>query len=175
MDASNKTFEFGGARGVVTPLKPTRTSLFVLVSVFIVTADQIAKHWAATSLNDGHVVPVIWTLQFNLAFNSGMAFSQGTNLGPLIGVLAMGATVALVFALQKCSTIFSGVSIGLVLGGAVGNILDRLFRDEGWLRGSVVDFIDFQWFPIFNIADMGVTIGGALFVLGAMTQKKDLL
>ena len=62
--------------------------------------------------------------------------------------------------------------MGLVLGGAVGNVLDRLLRGEGWLHGSVVDFIDLQWFPVFNVADMGVTIGGALLVLGALTQKE---
>ncbi len=87
----------------------------------------------------------------------------------------MGATVGLLVVLKKSATMLSGISIGLVLGGAIGNILDRLFRDEGWLRGSVVDFIDLQWFPIFNVADMGVTIGGFLLVLGAITQKKAFL
>ena len=57
------------------------------------------------------------------------------------------------------------VAAGFVLGGAVGNLVDRIFRDDGWLRGSVVDFIDFQWFPIFNVADIAVNVGGAIFVL----------
>ncbi|MSO60026.1 MAG: signal peptidase II [Ilumatobacteraceae bacterium] len=154
--------------------KKYNTTFFAIVATVIVIVDQITKHWAASSLNDGHVVHVIWTLQFSLAFNSGMAFSQGTNLGPFIGTLAMGATIALAFALGKSPSILSGVGMGLVLGGAIGNILDRLFRGQGWLRGSVVDFIDFQWFPVFNVADMGVTIGGALLVLGALIKKKAL-
>lgn len=156
------------------PLKRQNTKLFAMVAVIVVIADQVAKHWATSSLNDGHVVHVIWTLQFSLAFNSGMAFSQGTNFGPVIGILAMGALVALAFALGKSPSTLTGVSMGLVLGGAVGNVLDRLLRGKGWLRGSVVDFIDLQWFPVFNIADMGVTIGGALLVLGALTQKEVL-
>ena len=53
----------------------------------------------------------------------------------------------------------------MIVGGALGNVLDRLFRGDGWMHGAVVDFIDFQWFPIFNVADMGVTIGAALLVL----------
>ncbi|MEQ1699984.1 MAG: signal peptidase II, partial [Ilumatobacteraceae bacterium] len=56
---------------------------------------------------------------------------------------------------------------------ALGNLVDRLFRGDGWLRGSVVDFIDFQWFPIFNVADMGVNVGGALFVLWSAFAPQD--
>ena len=57
------------------------------------------------------------------------------------------------------------VAAGLVMGGAVGNLADRIFRGDGWLDGAVIDFIDFQWFPIFNVADMGVNVGGALFII----------
>lgn len=156
------------------PLKRPNTKLFVMVAVIVAATDQVTKHWAVSSLNDGHVVHVIWTLQFFLAFNSGMAFSQGTNFGPIIGILAMGALVVLAFALGKSPSTLTGVSMGLVLGGAVGNVLDRLLRGQGWLHGSVVDFIDLQWFPVFNVADMGVTIGGVLLVLGALTQKEVL-
>ena len=60
-----------------------------------------------------------------------------------------------------------------MVGGAIGNLLDRLFRGDAWLHGSVVDFIDFQWFPIFNVADMGVNIGGALFVLWSLFSKQE--
>ena len=60
-----------------------------------------------------------------------------------------------------------GNTKGLFQSGAIGNILDRLVRSPGWLRGGVVDFIDFQWFPIFNVADMAITIGGALLVISS--------
>ena len=59
----------------------------------------------------------------------------------------------------------TGVAAGLIAGGALGNLADRMFRGDRFLHGAVIDFIDFQWFPIFNIADMAIDIGGALFVL----------
>jgi signal peptidase II len=59
------------------------------------------------------------------------------------------------------------VGIGLVVGGAVGNLLDRILRaGDGFLQGGVVDFIDAQWWPIFNIADIGVVVGAVLLVIG---------
>ena len=61
-----------------------------------------------------------------------------------------------------------GVAVGLVIGGSIGNVLDRLFRGEGWLRGQVVDFIDLQWWPIFNVADMAIVVGGVLLVVSTL-------
>ena len=60
----------------------------------------------------------------------------------------------------------------MLIGGALGNVVDRVFRGEGWLHGSVVDFIDFQWFPIFNVADIGVDVGAALFVLATYLASR---
>jgi len=64
------------------------------------------------------------------------------------------------------------VLVGMVAGGAAGNIVDRLFRGDAWLRGAVVDFIDLQWWPIFNIADAAIVLGaGALVVASLMPEK----
>ena len=63
------------------------------------------------------------------------------------------------------------VAIGLVLGGAVGNLLDRVFRGDGWLDGKVIDFIDFNFFPTFNVADSAITIGAILAVLLAFRDR----
>jgi signal peptidase II len=52
-----------------------------------------------------------------------------------------------------------------VIGGSVGNVVDRLFRNDGWFDGAVVDFIDLQWWPIFNVADIGIVIGGGILLL----------
>ena len=62
--------------------------------------------------------------------------------------------------------------IGCVIGGAAGNLIDRAFRQEAWLRGSVVDFIDFQWFPIFNIADIAINVGAAALILNAVLAAR---
>jgi signal peptidase II len=140
-------------------------SLSLLVAAVVVGLDQLSKHWAVSQLNDGHTVHVLWTLQFNLAFNSGMAFGSGQGLGPFIGVIAVVVVVFLLLSLRLASGKLSVVAIGLIVGGAMGNIVDRLFREDAWLHGRVVDFIDFQWFPIFNIADMCVNVGGGLLIV----------
>jgi signal peptidase II len=140
-------------------------SLSLLVAAVVVGLDQLSKHWAVSQLNDGHTVHVLWTLQFNLAFNSGMAFGGGQGLGPFIGVIAVVVVVFLLLSLRQTSGKLSVVAIGLIVGGAMGNIVDRLFREDAWLHGRVVDFIDFQWFPIFNIADMCVNVGGGLLIV----------
>ena len=111
---------------------------------------------------------MFWTLQFNLAFNSGMAFSRGEGFGPVIAVVATGVIVWLLISLRTESSRLSTVGMGLVIGGAAGNLIDRLFRGEAWLRGAVVDFIDFQWFPIFNIADIAINVGAAALILNAV-------
>jgi signal peptidase II len=142
------------------------------IAVAVAILDQVTKHWALDALSDGRPRHVLWTLQWNLTFNSGMAFSRGQGAGPYIGALALIVVVVLVVSLRRAGSAVSAVAVGLVVGGAIGNLIDRLFRGDAWLRGSVVDFIDFQWFPIFNVADMGVTIGSALLLLFAVMQAK---
>ena len=134
--------------------------------------DQITKHWAVSSLNDGRVVDVLGSLRFNLSFNRGMAFSQGTGIGPIIGVIGMLVVVYLLIGMRR-SSVSGAVFVGLVAGGAAGNIVDRLFRGEAWLHGAVVDFIDLQWWPVFNIADAAICIGGALLVFTSFRTEKS--
>jgi signal peptidase II len=149
----------------------SRRSLLPLtfaVAAVVVLIDQLTKHWALNALQDDIPRHVIWTLQWNLAFNSGMAFSRGQGWGPVIGLLALVIVVFIVLSVRSNSSKVVAVAAGLVLGGAVGNLADRVFRGDGWLHGSVIDFIDFQWFPIFNVADICVNVGGALFVLWSL-------
>ena len=145
----------------------SRTSLLSLAAA-VVLVDQATKHWAVNALSDGRVIDVVWTLRFALGFNSGMAFSKATGLGPLIGIIATLAVVWLLASLRKAGSRLSAVGMALVGGGAAGNVADRLFRGDGWFRGSVVDFIDLQWWPVFNVADSAITVGGCLLVLGAV-------
>ncbi|PIE31226.1 MAG: signal peptidase II [Ilumatobacter coccineus] len=134
------------------------------VALLTVVADLVSKQWAVNALVDRDI-DLVWTLRLNLSFNTGMAFGQGQAFGPIIAAIAMIVIVVLVTT-KRPSGGGLDVATGLIVGGAIGNLIDRLFRSPGWFRGAVVDFIDFQWFPIFNIADMGITIGGALLVLG---------
>ena len=142
-----------------------RLRLTAAIALAVVLLDQLSKHWAVNSLTGVPPRHVLWTLQWNLTFNSGMAFSKGRGVGPIIGLVAVVVVVVIVVGLRRNTSKMVAVAAGFIVGGAVGNLCDRLFRGDGWLHGSVVDFIDFQWFPIFNVADMGVNVGGALFVL----------
>jgi signal peptidase II len=139
----------------------------------VILLDQVTKQWAVNNLTDGDV-DVFWTLRFHLSFNTGMAFSRGQSWGPVIGVLALFVVVGLLLSLRRQPGKLTDISVGLIVGGAIGNVIDRLFRSPGWFRGAVVDFIDFQWFPIFNVADMAITIGGALLVLASWLAGRHL-
>lgn len=151
----------------------SRLRLTLAIALAIVALDQVTKHWAVNTLTDAPPRPVFWTLQWNLTFNSGMAFSKGEGMGAIIGVIALVVVVVILSGVRKNTNRVVAVAAGFVVGGAIGNLIDRLFRDEGWLRGSVVDFIDFQWFPIFNVADMGVNVGGVLFVLWSLFSSHE--
>lgn len=146
----------------------------VLLAAGVVVADQASKHWALNRLDDGRVIELIGSLQFNLAFNKGMAFSQGQGLGPVIAVLATVVIVWLLVSLRGAGGGLNAFGIGCVIGGAAGNLIDRAFRGEAWLRGAVVDFIDLQWFPIFNIADMAINIGAGALILNAILSSRRM-
>ena len=143
------------------------------IALVVVAVDQLTTHWAVTSLGTDREIELFWTLQLNLGFNNGMAFGQGQGFGPLIGVVATLVIVYLLVTLRSESTRMSTIGIGLLIGGAAGNLIDRMFRgDDGFLRGAVVDFIDFQWFPIFNVADMAINVGAGLLILNSILSAR---
>ncbi len=145
--------------------------LWSLIAV-IVVVDQLTKHWALNRLSGGRTIDLVGSLRFNLAFNRGMAFSQATGAGPVIGALAFVIIIVVVLWIRRSATGIAAVAAGMIVGGAIGNLIDRLFRNDAWLRGAVVDFIDLQWFPVFNIADSCITIGAILMVLASMRSGK---
>ncbi len=144
----------------------------IALAVGVIVADQLTKHWALNRLSDDRVIDVVWTLRFNLAFNRGMAFSQGQGMGPLIAIVATLVIVWLILSLRTAGGRLNTFGIGCVIGGAAGLLIDRAFRQEAWLRGAVVDFIDFQWFPIFNVADMAINVGAGALILNAILAAR---
>jgi signal peptidase II len=143
--------------------------LWILIAS-IVVADQLTKHWALNRLSGDRTIDLVGSLRFNLAFNKGMAFSQATGAGPVIGALGFVIVIVIVLWLRRSATGVAAVAAGMIVGGAIGNLIDRLFRGEAWLRGAVVDFIDLQWFPIFNIADSAISIGAVLMILASFRK-----
>lgn len=140
------------------------------IAVAVVILDQVTKTIAVSLLADGPV-DVFWTLRLRVSLNPGMAFSLGTGLTPLVtiaGVLLVGALI--VFA-RSASSWKVVAALGLLIGGASGNLGDRLFRDHG---GAVVDFIDFQWWPVFNVADIAISFGAVGLVIASVIDDRRI-
>lgn len=153
---------------VATPDPPRKLRLVAAVGIVVVVLDQLTKTWALRALADGPIES-IGSLQFQLLYNTGAAFSMGSGrgLGPWVSVLAIAVVVGLSLGYTSRFTL-GAVSAGLIAGGAIGNLGDRAFRgDEGFLHGAVVDFIDVQWWPVFNIADACIVVGAVLLVVAS--------
>jgi signal peptidase II len=149
----------------------TRWRAAALVGLLVLVADQVSKWWALDSLGGGRTLELIWTLQFRLVRNTGVAFSQGQGSGPIIA-LAVVCVVVLLFRIgAKVGQPVARIAVGAVIGGAVGNLSDRALRsEEGLLRGAVVDFVDFQWWPVFNVADAAIVLGGVVIVWSGLAR-----
>ena len=149
---------------------PRRLASIALVLVII---DQMSKTWAVSALTDGHVIDIVGSLRFALGFNSGFAFSQGQSLGPFIGIAAIVAIALLVRAMLRAHSALAAYGLSGIVAGAIGNVSDRMFRDSGFLHGRVVDFIDLQWWPVFNVADSAISVGACLLIIALVRESRD--
>ena len=149
-----------------------RKSLTVVTSAVLIL-DQLSKWLALEHLENGRVVELFWTLQLRLVRNAGVSFGKGNGLGQLISVVVVLVIIVLVkFALNSKDN-RTLMLYGLIIGGALGNLADRIFRESnGFLKGEVVDFIDFQWWPVFNIADSAVVIGCLLLAVNGLRFER---
>lgn len=129
--------------------------------------DQVAKHLIVTQLHEDQLVPVLGkVLQLHYVTNSGAAFSLATGFTWILSIVAVGVVVVIVWFSRRIRSLGWACVFGLVLGGAVGNLTDRLFREPGFGTGHVVDFIQVWGFPaIFNIADSGIVAAMGLFII----------
>ena len=146
-----------------------RWLVLVGTAVAVLVLDQLSKAWAVDRLADGPI-DVVWTLRLRLVENRGAAFSivGGGGLGPVISALAIVVVAVLVLQVRDTRSTWSLVAVGMIVGGALGNLVDRATRGDDFLHGAVIDFIDVQWWPVWNVADMGVVVGGVLLVLATL-------
>ena len=159
---------------MTSALARVRTSRIGLGAALVVLIlDILTKGWAMSALSDGRDIHIFWTLHFALTHNEGMAFSTGTNVGPFIGMLAIVVIAILIFTLRKQSSVISLVATGCIIGGAIGNVLDRVFRGSGFMDGAVVDFIDFRWWPVFNGADIGIVCGAIAVAYSMIVSQPE--
>jgi signal peptidase II len=161
----------------LAPLRPpaVRRSLVAalgVTAVLVLAADQVSKAWAVAALTgDPAPTPVIdgW-LQLRLVFNSGAAFSLATGTTWIFTIIASVVAVLILRIARRLGSRGWALALGLLLGGAVGNLVDRLARPPGVGRGHVVDFIEylrfpFMEFPVFNVADSCIVTAAVLIAL----------
>lgn len=139
----------------------------------MVVLDQITKALAVEYLSDGPASIIGTDVQLELRYNSGGAFSLFQSFTPLLAILAVVIAVVLVRAVRHAEDTLSIVALALVLGGALGNLIDRIARAPGFLRGEVVDFVRVGSFPTFNVADSAITIGAILLIVSLLFPTRD--
>lgn len=145
----------------------------VLLAVAIVS-DQASKAWACVALGDGSDRPILGELlSLRLVHNSGAAFSLGANSTWLLTVftlLIMGFLGALAIRVRRSSTL---LAIGLLMGGAVGNLIDRLTGEPGFGVGHVTDFIAYGTWFVGNVADIWIVLGAAWLALALSREPRE--
>jgi signal peptidase II len=154
--------------GTATPRR--RIVVLCCVAAFVLAADIITKALVVAHLRPGEPVHVIGNvLEFNLLRNSGAAFSVGTGDTIVFTAIALAVIVYIVRTARRLRSTAWAITLGLLLGGACGNLTDRIFRSPGIFRGDVVDFIEVtRYWPVFNLADSSIVCGGILTVLLAL-------
>jgi signal peptidase II len=151
-----------------TPPRSTRRRLRLLLSVaaVILVLDVVTKVLAVRLLTPGQPVSIIGdTVTWTLVRNSGAAFSMATGYTWVLTLVATGVVIGIAWMGRRLVSPWWALGLGMILGGALGNLMDRFFRSPGPLRGHVVDFLSIGWWPVFNVADPAV-VGGAILLVG---------
>ena len=148
------------------PLPPRRARLLGVLAVLVLAADLATKHWVVSELEGRRVIRLLdGALLISVSRNPGAAFSFATGATVVFTAVAVAVVVVILRTAPRLRSRAWAASLGLLLGGASGNLVDRLFRAPGFARGAVVDFIDLRVWPVFNLADSAIVCGGALAVL----------
>jgi lipoprotein signal peptidase len=151
-----------------------RTRLLFLLAGAVLALDLATKLLVVATIALGEDVRVLGgAVYLTHARNTGAAFSFAEGATVVFTLIALVVSVVIVRAARRLYSTGWAVALGLVLGGALGNLVDRVFRDPGFLRGGVVDFIsvfapDGEVYPIFNVADSAIVCGGVLGVVLAL-------
>lgn len=153
-------------------LRRHRVAFFVAALV-VVALDQLTKQLALTGLDDGPV-DLAGSLRLNLTFNSGASFGVGSGRTVVITAIASVVVVVLVRMGWRADRPLWATGLGVVLGGASGNLVDRFLRaGDGFGAGHVVDFVDLQWWPVFNVADAALWVGIGLLLISSWREHED--
>ena len=145
-----------------------RTRLLLAIAAAVLLVDVVTKLTVVATIAPGEDIRLLVGLVYLTQWrNVGAAFSFAEGATLLFSLVAVAVAVVIVRTARRLYSTGWAVTLGLVLGGAVGNLIDRIFRDPGFLRGGVVDFLsvfgpDAEHFPVFNLADSAIVCGGVL-------------
>ena len=155
-DTSSDEAPLSGKRGL--------TQCFAIALVAL-AADQSTKWWAEHALVSGQPRALVGDLlQLRLTYNPGAAFSVGTGYTIVLTCIALAVIGVVLSMAGRIRSAWWAVALGLLLGGALGNVTDRLFRPPAPFRGHVVDFLELPNWPVFNVADSAITVAAVLFI-----------
>lgn len=150
-------------RGALSLYRP-----LLAVCATVVALDQMTKQWALDALADGPIHLVDGVLSLRLTFNSGGAFGVLQGVPEFFLVATLAVVVLILLWVRRLDDHRWVLPLSLVLGGGLGNVADRIFRDTG---GRVVDFVDLHFWPVFNVADAAITSG--VLILLVLSARSD--
>jgi signal peptidase II len=159
------------------PLPKRRVLLLAAIAPVVLALDLVSKIIAVDKLEGREPVELFGGLLYlPLIRNTGAAFGLAEGWTVILALIASGVVVFILWIARRLRSIGWAIGLGLVLGGATGNLVDRIFRGPGPLRGGVVDFISVldpwgNFFPVFNLADSAICVGGGVIVLMALLQR----
>lgn len=166
MTSISPTPREGGTAGPASPAR--RLLVVLLLAAVVIGADQATKQWALSGLADGRTVTLpTGFIHLHLLVNAGAAFSFATGETWFITVCACAAVLTIPWFAFRARSWLLVVALGLLLGGAAGNLIDRLARAPGPGRGRVVDFIDYHGWFTGNVADIAIVVSAALLIVRA--------
>lgn len=145
--------------------------LLLLLAIVVLTIDQLTKQWVVTSLPEGESVPVLGELlQWRFVRNPGAAFSMASGATWIFTILAAVVVVVILWQIRRLGSHSWAIFFALLLGGVLGNLTDRLFREPGFPMGHVIDFIYTPWLlpAIYNIADIAIVTAMGIFIIIAL-------
>lgn len=145
---------------------PRRMRILVVIAAVVLVLDLATKIAVVHFIEPGDPIRIIGdVVTLKLVRNPGAAFSMATGMTWLLTLVAIAVVVGVVKIGRTLRSGWWALGLGLVLGGALGNLIDRIFRAPGPLQGHVVDFVSVGWWPVFNVADSSIVCGAILLVL----------
>ncbi len=149
-----------------TTQRPPKRAVLAAVALIVLLLDLATKVWVVAELEGQRAIELLGgELFLRVSRNTGAAFSFAEGATVVFTTITVVVVAVIVRISGRLRSAGWALSLGLLLGGALGNLVDRLFRSPGVGRGAVVDFIALGWFPSFNVADSGIVVGGMLAVL----------